>query len=135
MGDQIELHDSEVSFRLDGDTVVLSFRPAFVHHWDRLPTGWKGEGRVQSAELVIMGGSMVPVLADGVFEVSEGWFEIGPQVHDNLIPVPLEATATVRARLVLVNAPPVELSGEGIVLRLVGEAKFVEDLPTEWAPK
>jgi hypothetical protein len=135
MGDEIELHDSKVSLRMVGDTVVVNFCPAYVHHWERVPTGWKGEGRLQSAELLITAGSMVPTLGDGVFEVSDGWFEIGAQLHQSLIPVPLEAAAPVRGQVELISAQPVELSGRGIVVRLMGEAEFVEDLPPEWAPR
>ena len=135
MDDQIELHDSEVSFRVAGDAVLLNFCPAYVHHWDQSSAGWRGEGRVQSAEIVIAKGSMSPLPRDGVFEVSGGWFEVGAQLHQNLIPVPFEETAPIRGRLELVNAQPVELSGEGIVVRLVGEPEYVEDLPPKWAPR
>jgi hypothetical protein len=32
------------------------------------------------------------------------------------------------------NAEPVEVQGEGLSIRLVGEPEIVEDLPPEWAP-
>jgi hypothetical protein len=33
-----------------------------------------------------------------------------------------------------VNAKPIDLSGNGMTVRLVGTPEYVEDLPAEWAP-
>lgn len=132
--DKIELHDSVVSFRIADGVLVLQFCPAYIHHWQRSPTGWRGEGRAQAAEITIARGSITPRPTDGVSEVSGGWFEVGGDLHQNIIPVPFQRTAPVRGWLELVNAEPVNLSGEGMVVRLTGEPEYVEDLPLAWAP-
>ena len=134
MSDHIELHDSRLVLSLAKDAVILNLCPAYIHHWDRLPSGWRGEGRSQSAEIVIAKGSVASSPLTGVFEISEGWFQVGARLHENMIPVPFEENAPVRGRLDLVNAGAVELSGEGIVVRLVGEPEYVEDLPLERPP-
>lgn len=79
-------------------------------------------------------GSVASPVQEDIFRVSDGWFEVGSLVHENMIPVPLEERGSVRGRLDLVDAEPVELRGEGLVVRLVGAPQFVEDLPPEWAP-
>src|SRR5262245_33890342 len=134
MSDHIELHDSRVGVSISADAVTLLLRPAYVHHWDRTSDGWRGEGRHQSADIVIASGRVSSNPGADTFEISDGWFEIGGVLHENLIPVPLEQSAAVRGRLDLVNADSIEVQGEGLTARLVGEPEYVEDLPPEWAP-
>jgi len=134
MSDQIELHDSRVAVHLVGDAVVLRLCPAYVHHWNRSPAGWRGEGRSQSAEIVIDEGSVVRQAIDAVYEVSGGWLQVGTQRYENLIPVPLAVDTEVRGRLELMNAEAIEVKGKGVAIRLVGQPEFIEDLPPEWAP-
>src|SRR6266566_8139945 len=131
MSDHIELHDSRVEVNVAGDAVILLLRPAYIHHWDRSSGGWRGEGRSQSADIVIARGTLSPAPGAGTFEISDGWFEIGRRRHENLIPVPLEQNGVVRGRLELVNADPIDLLGEGMTAHLVGEPAYVEDLPLE----
>ena len=134
MSDQIDLHDSRVVIHFAADTVVFRFCPAYVHHWHRSSSGWRGEGRSQSAEIVIAKGFVAPRPGAATYEVSGGWLQVGPQRYENLIPVPLADHTEVRVRLELVNAEAVEVEGRGVAIRLVGEPEVVEDLPPEWAP-
>jgi hypothetical protein len=135
MSEEIELHDSRVTIVVAGDSIVLRFCPAYVHHWHRSSAGWRGEGRSQAAEIVIVKSSVSPNLDETVFEVAGGWIEVGTRRHKNMIPVPLEEQGPVRGRLEFVNGKPLEVSGHGVTVRLVGEPEFVEDLPSEWAPE
>jgi hypothetical protein len=134
MSDHIELHDSTILVSGAGNAIVLQFCPAYVHHWEQSSAGWIGQGRSQAAELVIAEGSFSSLAPKGSFDVSDGWLKVGAQLHENLIPVPIDERAPVRLRLELVNAKPVEISGKGITLRLVGQPKRIEELPPEWAP-
>jgi hypothetical protein len=134
MSDHVELHDSWVELSVHGTAMIVKFCPAYVHHWERSSTGWMGEGRGQAAELVIEKGSFASPPPNGSVEVSGGWFKVGTQLYKNLIPVPIHEGAPVRGRLELVNAEPVELSGINITFRLVGESRYIEPLPSEWAP-
>jgi hypothetical protein len=85
MSDHIELHDSQMAVRLAGSAVVLELRPAYVHHWDRSSEGWRGEGRTQAADIVITNGTVASSPGGALFEVSDGWFEIGGQLHNNMV--------------------------------------------------
>ncbi len=134
MRDDVELHDSRVVLgRADG-VLVLRLAPAYVHHWTRGPGGWRGEGRRHAAEIRIAGGSATPMPGEGPFQIAGGWLQVGDRRFDNLIPAALDVRAPVRGRLDLVNAPPLEVAGAGVVVRLTGDAQFVEALPPEWAP-
>src|SRR5216683_2957820 len=101
MSDVIEFHDSRVEVEVVGDAVVLRFCPAYVHHWERSSAGWRGEGRSQSAEIVIPKGSVVLRPATAIYEVSGGWLEAGIRRYEDMIPVPLEYHRQVRGRLEL----------------------------------
>ena len=134
MSDEIELHDSCVEIEIVGDTIVVRLCPAYVHHWERVSAGWRGEGRRQSAEIVIGNGWVVPQAGNTIYEISGGWLEAGAQRYKDMIPVPLECHGQVRIRLEVMSAEPIEVRGESISIRFVGEAEVVEDLPPEWAP-
>ena len=118
-----------------GGDVVLQLRPAYIHHWDMLSVGARGEGRSQSADIVIANAAVASSPGDGVFEVSDGWLEVGGRLYENMIPAPLSEAAAIRGHIVLVNGQPIHLSGDALTVRLAGEPEFVEDLPAEWSPK
>jgi hypothetical protein len=132
--DHIELHDSWVVASMDGGAVVLRLCPAYVHHWERVPGGWRGEGRRQEAEIHLEPGSLAAPPPAGLFQIADGWLEVLGERFDNLLPTPLTARAAVRGRLEFANAPPLVFAGAGVRVRLTGDAEFVEALPTEWAP-
>lgn len=97
--------------------------------------GWRGEGRTQAADIVIANGTLRSHPGDGLFEVSDGWFEIGGRVHNNMVPVPFDQVGAVRGHIVIVNGEPIDVVGDSLSVRLVGEPEYVEDLPSEWAPE
>lgn len=134
MTTQIELHDSRVTVNGAGDAVVVRLCPAYVHHWSHDPAGWRGNGCAQAAEILIEGGSVAAPPADGVFEISDGWIQVGEAIYRNMIPAPLTERVPIRGMLELVNADPIEFAGVGISVRLVGDSRFIERLPDEWAP-
>ena len=72
MINKIELHDSRVQAGVMQETVILTFCPAYVHHWKRSPRGWRGEGRHQSAVIVIAGGRFLSTPGEGPFQISDG---------------------------------------------------------------
>ena len=134
MKNEIELHDSRAVVSVAGGTIVVRLCPAYVHQWVLLATGWRGEGRTQDAEILIEGGSVIAPVGEGRFEVSDGWIQVGENRHDNVLPVPLTEHGHVKGLIELVNSDPFEFVGTGISVRLIGESKFVERLPDEWAP-
>lgn len=134
MSDQIELHDSNVYFRTEGDALVLHLCPAYVHHWEKADLGWIGVGRLQAAIIVVEQGSMGSTFPEETVEIADGYFQVGDEVHDNLLPVGLAERGEVQGKLEFVNADPATLKGTGIRIWLHGDPKDIEELPREWAP-
>lgn len=131
--DLIELHDSVVDVRPASASVVLTFRPAYVHHWENGGGGWEGAGRSQNARMEIAG-NMKAITPLGSVAVSAGYLLVGADRFD-MVPVPVEAIAAVRLELDLVDGTSLTVVGESVRAELVGPAEHVESLPPEWAPE
>lgn len=134
MSDRIELHDSMVAVEIRRFDVLLRFSPAYVHHWEESARGWRGEGRTQEAELVIGAAAVVGRPGAAVLELTGGSLKVGDREYGNLIPAPFDADAPIHCRLDIMNAEPLVVNGQSVRVRLVGEPRFVEELPNEWAP-
>jgi hypothetical protein len=128
----IELHDSVVDVRPESGSVVLNFRPAYVHHWEQGDDGWVGEGRSQDARVEIVG-SAEGIASLGPMEISDGYLLIGADRFD-MVPVPVEATGAVTLYLDLVDGTSLTLMGDSVRAELLGPVARVESLPPEWAP-
>jgi hypothetical protein len=134
VSDAIEFHDSSVAVEVQPRGVLLRFCPAYVHHWEESSRGWRGEGRTQDAELVIGEASVVGRPGTAVLELTGGSLKVGAQEYSNLIPAPLDAAAPIHCRLEVMNGEPLVVQGRSVRIRLLGESRFVEELPSEWAP-
>ena len=132
--DSIELHDSTLTIAIAGDVVIVALRPAYVHHWESESGKWKGRGLVQDANIRMAGGRIQSCGSGKPIEISSGWFRVGSELFDGLLPAPFAASAEVTAMLELVDGTRVNLTGSGIEINLVGVGKFIEELPVEWAP-
>ncbi len=75
--------------------------------------------------------SIAPVIPVGI---SNGRLAVGTITYDGLILFPLKASDAVSLRLQLTNADVVEFIGRGVQIDVVGEARFVEDLPADLRP-
>jgi hypothetical protein len=67
-------------------------------------------------------------------ELTGGSLKVGGQEYSDLIPAPLDADAPIQCRLEFMDAKPLVVNGRSVRIRLVGEFRFVEELPSEWAP-
>jgi len=126
----LELHDSVLTGARGRETDVL-LAPGYVHRWEvregvRFGTGWTCIVRFRIEGLTIERGGPVDAgpLDGGTLETPEG-------THANVIPVPLAATGPVRLWLDRSSGRILELSGDGIEVKLVGDPVFVEALPAE----
>jgi hypothetical protein len=84
--------------------------------------------------LVIGEATVVGSPGAGVLEVTGGSLKVGGQEYSNLVPAFLDADAPIHCRLEVMNAEPLVVNGQGVRIRLVGEFRVVEELPSEWAP-
>jgi hypothetical protein len=125
----IELHDSEV-LAADAEGFMLD---AYVHRWRRKEKTWIGTGWTQSfrVDLQMADRSAVAVPP---FAVAGGGWRISQEKYENLISYPVPTLGHAHITLELVQGGVVEFRGELISLRAVGEARFVETLPIDFAP-
>jgi len=130
----IEFHDSHLdAIATSGNDVSIHLR-AFVHRWERRDGTWVGTGWVQPATITVSNPTMpVPAIETSV-DVWNGSVRVDETVHDNLAPLPFEATGSVQVLMELVTGVVVEISGDQVTLAATGDARFVEDLLADLLP-
>jgi len=129
----IEFHDSELISTARSDLEVSILLDAYVHRWDdgdpRRGTGWMQQVRLIVGRAV----GALPALAAPA-PIADGQIRIGPVSHGNLVPMPIQSEERVRITIRLVTGQILEVSGEAVRSESVGEARYVEDLPTDLWP-
>lgn len=129
----IEFHDSTVEeVRAEPTEVAVRLR-AYVHDWTLVGGQWRGSGWSQLVVLRLRGAAICrePAVPVGI---SSGTARVGATTHDNLIPVPLASAEHTKLWLELVTAETLEIEGDGLDIEVIGEVRFVEDLPDELKP-
>jgi len=126
----IEIHDSRVAkiSKRDG-TVTVHFLPAFLHKSEGRPGFDSGTCWVQEARLIFSEAFISGDFPDLPCDVMKGEIVIGAELHDNLIPVPLDVEQHTKLRLIFDSIHTAMVSGEGVRLELAGESKYVEEFP------
>jgi hypothetical protein len=124
----IELHDSTVAAIAKRDGIVIvHFTPAYLHKSEGRPGIDSGTGWAQDARLIFDNASAVGGFPDLPCAVMDGALVVGRERHDNSIPVPLEVTALSELRLIFDSIHSAIVTGRGVRLELLGEAKYVEE--------
>ena len=84
MNTLIELHDSRVSaVAWDGDLLVVSLTPAYLHKSNGQPEIDPGTGWTQNARLLIGGASLVGDLPELPCDLWDGELTFGGEIHSN----------------------------------------------------
>lgn len=130
MNAAIEIHDSTVAEIGERDgAVVVHFKPAYIHKSKGRPAFDSGTGWVQEARLIFSEASLSGDLPDWPCDILDGEITLGSERHSNLIPVPLEVAKFTEQRLVCDDIHTVTVTGRGVRLELVGEPRYVEEVP------
>ena len=130
MNSAIEFHDSEVAdIAFDGDSVILSFKEAYVHKSLGTPAFDPGTGWTQAAKLFIGGASVEGVFPDFPCWIADGSLRIEGRDSNDLIPIPLDCTGRVRLEVHFHRDSRVTIAGNSAKLVLIGEPTYVEDVP------
>lgn len=126
----IEFHDS-VPGRVvvSGQQARLLFEPAYIHRSTGEPGLDAGTGWLADVEMVILGSAGGPSSLVLPVDVWDGTLCAGNREFQNVVPLPFEGHGEVRLALELNNGAVVEITGESVQLRVVGEYRFVEDVP------
>ncbi len=65
----------------------------------------------------------------------EGEIVLGGEVHNNLIPVPLEMSTPTELRLNCESVHLITISSAGVHLELIGEPRYVQDFRPHWTAR
>jgi hypothetical protein len=123
----IELHDSKVQeIRIEKKDLVLIFNEAYIHQSEGRPGRDKGTGWIQKIELRFFKASLDGKVGGLPESISEGLFEIGNKQSDG-IPIPFDSKECVRLTIVFQTNNEVQIFGERMELKEVGQAEYVEE--------
>ena len=126
----IEIHDSILSaVSFFEHKVQLHFSPAYIHHSEGVPLRDPGSGWVQEATLRIYDAKVEGTFSEFPVDLNGGRIQIGQNILENEIPVPLHHSGTVELQLQAKWQAEgiVIFSGYGAELELIGEPKYVEE--------
>jgi hypothetical protein len=130
MNSTIEIHDSRVAEINECDgTVIVHFQPAYLHKSEGRPAFDSGTGWVQEARLIFSEASITGDFPEWPCDIMDGEIIVGDDRHDNLIPVPLEVAKRTELRLICDSVHTVRVVGRTVRLELVGEPRYVEEVP------
>lgn len=130
----LEFHDSTLSEVGQDDDRVMLRLDAYVHRWEQIHGAWNGVGVIQEVRIVLEGCPHCSVGPVPV-EIADGTIRAGDAVHDNLVPVPFSHNGPVSVTMEFETGAEVQIQGQGIGVTAIGDGRFVEDLPSEWAPE
>jgi hypothetical protein len=127
----IEIHDSvlaDVSFS-EGEA-KLHFSSVYIHQSEGVPLRDAGSGWVQEAVLRIHDARMEGAFSEFPVDLSDGQTQMGQNILDNEIPVPLRHKGAFELRLQAMwhGQEVVSFVGSGAELELLGEPEYVEEV-------
>jgi hypothetical protein len=130
MNTVIEIHDSRVAEISERNgTVIVHFKPVYLHKSEGRPAFDSGTGWIQEARLFFFEASVSGGFPDWPCDIMDGEIILDGERHDNLIPVPLDVAKPTELRLVCDSVHTVTITGRGVRLELVGVPKYVEEVP------
>jgi hypothetical protein len=126
----IEIHDSilaAVSFS-QGEA-QLHFSMVYIHESEGVPLRDAGSSWVQKAIIRINDAEVKGTFPEFPVELSGGQIQIGPNLLDNEIPVPLRHKGAFELRLQAMwqGREVVSFTGSGAELELLGESEYVQE--------
>jgi hypothetical protein len=126
----IEIHDSilaAVSFS-QGEA-QLHFSSVYIHQSEGVPLRDAGSGWVQKAIIRIQDAEVKGAFSEFPVDLSGGHIQIGQNLLDNEIPVPLRHKGAFELRLQAMwqGQEVVSFTGSGAELELLGEPEYVEE--------
>ena len=126
MQSALEFHDSKIaSVEQSGNSLILHFSSAYIHHSEGNPGVSSGEVFSQPALLEFTCASWSEWLPSQPEAISDGEIVVNGEAL-SLIPCKFQLSSPVKARFVLVSGRTVTISAASINLKLTGAAHWVE---------
>ena len=128
----LEIHDSELgSILVEGFSVALQLTPAYIHKSHGRPGVDPGTGWTQDVTILIEDAVVVSNVVDFPCDLTDGTLTVDAESWSNTISLPLQQRGLVNLVLVGKWGGEVSISGKQIIVRPLGEAKYVEDFRPE----
>ncbi len=102
---------------------------AYVHRSDGRPMIDPGSGWSQSIEMDLTDASVEGSVSELPADIMSGQIQINDRAYPNEIPLPLNVTGNVLVELILDNAHQLHLRARHATVRLLGNARFIENFP------
>ena len=135
MTEWLEFHDSILTGVDARETRVELLLDAYIHRWEKHDEQWRGTGWMQGVRIVVsnvVGPLAMPVLPA---EIAVGWLRRGAVAHNDLVRLPLEASAVISISLQLNTDDVVEFTGSAVRIEATTDARYVEELPADMRPQ
>jgi hypothetical protein len=130
---RIGFHDSTLqSAAVDVDAAVILL-DAYVYRWELIDERWRGTGWSQLVRISI-GTPAIGESTSRSIEIYDGCLEVGTSRLGGAVPLPFSAEGPVSLRISPRVGAEIGFSGQGVTVEEVGEASFIEDLPSDMAP-
>lgn len=134
MPNWIEFHDSRLlAVRQTGTTCELGL-DAYVHRWDQRGVQWQGTGWIQAVRMVAHNAEILALVPSLPADIADGHVRSRDTTHDNLLPLPVEYAGDFKLSLQCSDGRVFDMTGVGLEVYAVGEARFVEVLPEDMRP-
>jgi hypothetical protein len=130
----IEFHDSTLTAINASAATREIVLDAYVHRWELIDGEWRGTGWEQPVRIVMqnaVGPSHKWALPAAI---SDGELRTSAVAGGMLVPLPFKSSDDFDLSLRLMDASVVDISGRGLQIEAVGEARFIEDLPEDMSP-
>ena len=125
--DAIEFHDSTVAgITPSENSIIVQFRPAYVHRSDGRPGFDAGSGFLQNLDLVLSEAVLKSTFTELPCDLGDGSLSVGNEVFDNLVPHPFDLRGKVRFSAINEHAERLDIQGTQAIVLPVGEARYLE---------
>jgi hypothetical protein len=130
MNSIIELHDSRlIEIVSCGSSVVVRFGPAYVHRSALRPGFDPGSVWTQDFDLIVEEAVLESGFTELPCDLDGGSLSVGKDIFENIVPNPLDVHGDIRFSATNLVGESFVMSGTRIVVRPVGEARYVEQFP------
>jgi hypothetical protein len=123
---EIEIHDSELKTVTVSDGHIIL---ELSHMSDGRPGIDAGTGWLQNAVIRIRGDAIAGSMSQLPCDLWDGYLKVNGEGSDNSIPIPLVATGDIELHFTSTAGESLSVRGDCITLELLGEPKYVEDVP------
>lgn len=124
----IELHDSTISgIVFMAHSLVVRFRPGYIHRSAGRPGFDPGSGWVQDIDLIFENARLESGFTQFPFDLWDGSVSVDDVIFNNEIPFPIDARGEIRVSFKNRKGEIMVINANRMSVRTVGRARYVEE--------